>query len=381
MQWSHMLGVRPEYRASGIGRELKLEQRRVSLAMGIDLMEWTFDPLVAVNARLNFSRLGVEVEEYVVNVYGDSVSPLHRGAPTDRFIAQWRMRSPRVEAVLDGSGAPAGEEAWTDVPRVNDVGREGGWLVCAGCDLARSDPRLAVAIPPRFTDMLERQPETARAWRMATREIFTAYLSRVPGRRFRVRPMPTGASTCWRRRHQAPPAHLEGGATAAESSGDGFHGHDHHVPRRRSRRRRDRPLHHPHGPAAQGGGEGSARRRSRCFWPRSALRGHLRARVLQAARPADRRSASCSARATAHRLIGDRARHRGASDFPAKYHDALVRAAISARQDTSNTRRRSTSGRGRAGSQPVTPGASSSAGRPARAGAGGTPSARLRGCS
>jgi len=178
MQWSHMLGVRPEYRASGIGRELKLEQRRVSLAMGIDLMEWTFDPLVAVNARLNVRRLGVEVEEYVVNVYGDSVSPLHRGAPTDRFIALWRMRSPRVEAVLGGLRAPAGEEAWDDVPRVNDVGREGGWLACAGCDLARSDPRLAVAIPPRFTDMLERQPETARAWRMATREIFSAYLAR-----------------------------------------------------------------------------------------------------------------------------------------------------------------------------------------------------------
>lgn len=178
MQWSHMLGVRPEYRASGIGRELKLEQRRVCLAMGIDLMEWTFDPLVAVNARLNFRRLGVEVEEYVVNVYGDSVSPLHRGAPTDRFIAQWRMRSPRVDAVLDGSGSPAGAEAWTEVPHVNEVGGEGGWLVCAGCDLARSDPRLAVAIPPRFTDMLEREPERARAWRMATREIFTAYLSR-----------------------------------------------------------------------------------------------------------------------------------------------------------------------------------------------------------
>ena len=80
MQWSHMLAVRPECRVSGIGRELKLEQRRVSLAMGIDLMEWTFDPLVAVNAHLNFRRLGVVVEEYVVNVYGDSVSPLHRGA-------------------------------------------------------------------------------------------------------------------------------------------------------------------------------------------------------------------------------------------------------------------------------------------------------------
>ena len=56
-------------------------------------MEWTYDPLVAVNAHLNFNRLGVVVDEYVENVYGESGSPLHKGAPTDRFIAQWWMRS------------------------------------------------------------------------------------------------------------------------------------------------------------------------------------------------------------------------------------------------------------------------------------------------
>ena len=180
MQWSHMLGVRPEYRASGVGRELKLEQRRVSLAMGIDLMEWTFDPLVAVNARLNVRRLGVVVEEYVVNVYGDSASPLHKGAPTDRFIAQWLMRSPRVEAVLSGAGPRAGGDgdAWGDVPCINAVARQDSWLTCIAHDLARNEPKLAVSIPPRFTDMLERRPELAHAWRMATREIFTAYLSR-----------------------------------------------------------------------------------------------------------------------------------------------------------------------------------------------------------
>ena len=178
MQWSHMLGVRKDYRATGIGRELKLEQRRRSLAMGIDLMEWTFDPLVAVNARLNFRRLGVVVEEYVVNAYGESVSPLHLGAPTDRFIAHWQMRSPRVAAVLGGAGAPAGGDAWADVPRVDDVGHRDGWLVCAGLDLAREEPELAVAIPPGFIDMLEHRPDLAHAWRMATREIFTTYLSK-----------------------------------------------------------------------------------------------------------------------------------------------------------------------------------------------------------
>ena len=177
-QWSHMLGVRPEYRASGIGRNLKLEQRRISLAMGIDLMEWTFDPLVAVNAHLNLRRLGVLVEDYVVNVYGDSASPLHRGAPTDRFIAQWWMRSSRVEALLGGAGAPVSAERWREAPCVNAVEPRGGWLACGECDLARPEPRLAVAVPARFTEMLVRQPEAAHAWRMASRRIFLAYLPR-----------------------------------------------------------------------------------------------------------------------------------------------------------------------------------------------------------
>jgi predicted GNAT superfamily acetyltransferase len=178
MQWSHMLGVRPECRASGIGRELKLEQRRVALAMGLDLMEWTFDPLVAVNAHLNLRRLGVVVEEYALNVYGESVSPLHRGAPTDRFIAQWWMRSSRVQALLGGTALPAGADAVLDAPRLNEVERQGEWLACVDYDLGRVEPSLGVTIPARFTEMLSRQPEEARAWRMVSRAIFHTYLGR-----------------------------------------------------------------------------------------------------------------------------------------------------------------------------------------------------------
>jgi predicted GNAT superfamily acetyltransferase len=178
MQWSHMLGVRLECRSSGIGRALKLAQRRVSLSMGIELMEWTFDPLVAVNAHLNLSRLGAVVEDYVVNVYGESASPLHRGAPTDRFIAQWWMRSPRVEDALRGADTPARAGSWREVPCVNAVEPRGDWLACVGYDLERREPRLAVAIPPRFTEMLVRQPDEAHAWRMASRQIFLAYLPR-----------------------------------------------------------------------------------------------------------------------------------------------------------------------------------------------------------
>ena len=35
--------------------------------MAIDLVEWTYDPLQAVNAHFNFARLGVVVEEYEEN--------------------------------------------------------------------------------------------------------------------------------------------------------------------------------------------------------------------------------------------------------------------------------------------------------------------------
>jgi predicted GNAT superfamily acetyltransferase len=145
--------------------------------MGIDLMEWTFDPLVAVNAHLNLRRLGAVAGDYAVNVYGDSTSPLHKGAPTDRFIAQWWMRSPRVEAALSGGVAPGTADPGGDVPLVNGVERRGDWLACTRVELGRREPRLAVTIPARFTEMLARQPDAAHAWRIASREIFSAYLS------------------------------------------------------------------------------------------------------------------------------------------------------------------------------------------------------------
>src|SRR3984893_1453472 len=79
MQWSHMLGVLDEFRNAGAGRELKLLQRERTIARGLDLIEWTYDPMQAMTAHLNSAKLGVVVEEYEENVYGESASPLHRG--------------------------------------------------------------------------------------------------------------------------------------------------------------------------------------------------------------------------------------------------------------------------------------------------------------
>jgi predicted GNAT superfamily acetyltransferase len=99
---SHMLGVLPEYRDRGVGRLMKLEQRRDALARGIRVVEWTFDPLELKNAFFNIERLGVIVRRFNPNQYGTTSSHLHGGLPTDRLVAEWRLESPRVEAIVDG---------------------------------------------------------------------------------------------------------------------------------------------------------------------------------------------------------------------------------------------------------------------------------------
>ena len=96
---SHMLGVLPPYRNTGLGRRMKLQQREYGLANGIDLIEWTFDPLEIKNAFFNIERLGTIARRYVYNQYGTTSSHLHGGLPTDRLVAEWWIRTPRAEAL------------------------------------------------------------------------------------------------------------------------------------------------------------------------------------------------------------------------------------------------------------------------------------------
>lgn len=174
--WSHMLGVHPDYRGAGLGRDLKLAQRDRVLGLGLDLIEWTCDPLQAQNAHLNFVKLGIVVREYEENVYGESASVLHGGLPTDRFVCEWWIRRPHVERRVHPIGLPLVAREVADAPLVTVARTEGGWPECVGYDTTRTEPRLAVEIPTDFTTMLAEAPALARQWRFQTREIFKAYL-------------------------------------------------------------------------------------------------------------------------------------------------------------------------------------------------------------
>jgi len=92
VHWSDMLAVRPSARNLGLGRRLKEYQRQMVREVGATVIYWTYDPLVARNAHLNFNRLGVRLAEYVEDMYGITDSALHGGMPTDRLIVAWPTR-------------------------------------------------------------------------------------------------------------------------------------------------------------------------------------------------------------------------------------------------------------------------------------------------
>ena len=178
MQWSHMLGVVASARSTGLGTELKLAQREATLAMGMDLIEWTYDPLQALNAHLNFAKLGAIAHEYEENIYGTSSSPLHAGTPTDRLVAEWHLREPHVQRRIAGNALVVRDASVAGAPVVNPSLEAPRWVEPGEPRLDMDTRRLLVEIPTGFTEMMTEAPDLALRWRMSARTIFQTYFSR-----------------------------------------------------------------------------------------------------------------------------------------------------------------------------------------------------------
>ena len=173
MQHSHMVAVRGRYRDRGIAMSLKMAQSRRTLEMGQDLITWTFDPLESKNAHLNLNKLNAVVKRYYVNLYGKKTSSeLHSALGTDRFLAEWHL----------ASSPPAAEQ--TSEPRLDGLplalegepSRE-GFLRPGEPDQDLDSPSVGVEIPSSIQEVKERSLETARQWRLRTREALMHYLN------------------------------------------------------------------------------------------------------------------------------------------------------------------------------------------------------------
>ena len=175
IHWSHMLGVRESARGAGVGRHLKELQSEELARRGIRRMLWTFDPLQARNAHLNFNRLGVRVIDYVENMYGITASPLHHGLPTDRIVvmlptasAGSRERRPRTPS-RNGTNGTNAIPVLTPFPRTGDL----------TVDIAdTSVPSILIEIPTDLQHVIAKTPDVASTWRFATRASFLQALRR-----------------------------------------------------------------------------------------------------------------------------------------------------------------------------------------------------------
>ena len=171
IHWSHMLGVREAARGMGVGRHLKEMQRAILARRGISRVLWTFDPLQARNAHLNFNRLGVSLVDYVENMYGITASPLHLGLATDRLIVMLPTTG-AVAARPSWNGSTAGSGSvpvLTPFPRVGDI----------QVDLDDTTvPHVLIEIPADLHQVITTTPDLAGTWRLATRGNFQRALHR-----------------------------------------------------------------------------------------------------------------------------------------------------------------------------------------------------------
>lgn len=173
--YSQMTAVLPDARGRGIGFKIKQYQRNWALEHGFEHVRWTFDPLMAPNARFNLHHLGASAIGYLVDFYGRSDSPLHGALPTDRFLADWDLRSPRVATLAKGGEAPLLPEPHDPLPQIYELEEVGTGSVVPGPpavpDPAKAPYALA-PIPPDFLGLQCEEPDVAGRWRMGTREAF-----------------------------------------------------------------------------------------------------------------------------------------------------------------------------------------------------------------
>ncbi|HEV3474641.1 MAG TPA: GNAT family N-acetyltransferase [Actinomycetota bacterium] len=155
---SHITGVAPEVQHQGVGFRLKLAQREWCLERGIDTVSWTFDPLVARNARFNLHKLGAVAVRFHRDYYGPMYDAFNRGDRSDRLEVHWELRTPRVEAACAGPVPErSGEVAVL-------LGEKDGW---PEPQRGSGGPPLSVRVPLDYHGLREDEPAAAAAWRDA----------------------------------------------------------------------------------------------------------------------------------------------------------------------------------------------------------------------
>jgi predicted GNAT superfamily acetyltransferase len=158
--YSQLTGVHPAHQSTGVGRLLKLEQRRRAREMDLDAIAWAFDPLQASNAAFNLAVLGATCRFYERDMYGSRSDTLNVGLATDRLLAEWSTQ-----------GEPGGQTSpWPDTIDLVTL-REGRPV--AELQVPPDATHVQIQIPPRILETKMRaSANAARDWQAAIRQSF-----------------------------------------------------------------------------------------------------------------------------------------------------------------------------------------------------------------
>lgn len=167
--YSHQLGIKREFRERGVGELLKLKLRELAVEQGFKKCVWTFDPLLARNAYLNFTKLRGFAIDYTENYYGELEDVFNNSLPSDRFTVQWDLEDndylrwdQKIEECLEtavnlcvwykgDNGLPVLQKLVVKEPLTEDA--------------------YSIFIPQHFQKIKLESPALAEEWRYKTREL------------------------------------------------------------------------------------------------------------------------------------------------------------------------------------------------------------------
>ena len=175
--YSHATGVIDDIKYRGIGRGLKLYQRKEVLSLGMDLVKWTFDPLQSLNSRFNLAKLGVIVKEYYENYYGEIRDSINRGLGSDRVKAEWYLTSNRVISIIKNKNKIDNKELYKKLERNSCKAIETSNMEPIYVDTTCNTDIILIEIPYNINELRRMNQKLPIAWRSATRKAYNHYIN------------------------------------------------------------------------------------------------------------------------------------------------------------------------------------------------------------